>query len=188
MATKFANIITIIVSGSSLIAEFIPVADKIYKIKNSKVTDISNEAKELEIGSNVDNTHEDLSSILSKSRWIMPSSIDPSDKYDDVSVDIDNNGHLKFGRSIIDLKYNSQISSIDQIRTIGMILYYAKLRYMDEGYSLKEILDLVDRDLSNEGLNILTRDICGNLARPRRHEIASLINRLPAFRVSHVTE
>ena len=180
--------ISIIVSGSSLIAEFIPVADKIYKIKNLKVTDITNEAKELEIDSNVDNTHEDLSSILSKSRWIMPSSIDPSNKYDDVCVDIDNNGHLKFGRSIIDLKYNSQISSIDQIRTIGMILYYAKLRYMDEGYSLKEILDLVDRDLSNEGLNILTRDICGNLARPRRHEIASLINRLPAFRVSHVTE
>ena len=86
--------ISIIVSGSSLIAEFIPVADKIYKIKNSKVTDITNEAKELEIDSIVDNTHEDLSSILSKSRWIMPSSIDPSDKYDDVSVDIDNNGHL----------------------------------------------------------------------------------------------
>ena len=73
----------------------------------------------------------------------MPSSIDPSNKYDDVCMDVDNNGYLKFGRSIIDLRYNNQISSIDQIRTIGMILYYAKLRYMDEGYSLKEILYII---------------------------------------------
>ena len=60
--------------------------------------------------------------------------------------------------------------------------------YVDEGYSLREILDLVDRDISNEGLNALARDFCGNLARPRRYEIAALLNRLPTFRVSHVTQ
>ena len=118
----------------------------------------------------------------------MPSSIDPSSKLKEVDVDVDNDGSLKFGRSIINLNNINQLSSIDQVRTIGLILYYAKLRYMDEGFSFKEILDFVDRDLSNEGLNVLTRDVCGNLARPRRHEIAALINRLPAFRVSHTTK
>ena len=59
---------------------------------------------------------------------------------------------------------------------------------MDEGYPLREILDLVDRDLSNEGLNALVRDLRGDLARPRRYEVAATLNRLPAFRVSHVTE
>jgi hypothetical protein len=59
---------------------------------------------------------------------------------------------------------------------------------MDEGYSLREILDLVDRDLSNEGLNALVRDVRGDLARPRRYEVAATLNRLPAFRVSHVSE
>jgi len=180
--------ISIIVSGSNLVAEFIPVADKVYNIKNLKVTDITNEAKELGIDSNTSNKQEDLSSMLSASRWIMPSSIDPSSKLKEVDVDIDNDGSLKFGRSIINLNNVNQLSSIDQVRTIGLILYYAKLRYMDEGFSFKEILDFVDRDLSNEGLNVLTRDVCGNLARPRRHEIAALINRLPAFRVSHTTQ
>ncbi|NNJ70859.1 MAG: ATPase, partial [Kiritimatiellales bacterium] len=71
---------------------------------------------------------------------------------------------------------------------IGYVLYYAKLRYMDEGYPLREILDLVDRDLSNEGLNALVRDPRGDLARPRRYEVAATLNRLPAFRVSHVTD
>ncbi len=71
---------------------------------------------------------------------------------------------------------------------IGFVLYYSKLRYMDEGYPLREILDLVDRDLSNEGLNALSRDVRGDLARPRRYEVAAALNRLPAFRVSHVTE
>ena len=68
------------------------------------------------------------------------------------------------------------------------MLYYAKLRYMDEGYPLREILDMVDRDLSNEGLNTLSRDVLGDLARPRRYEVAAALNRMPGFRVSHVTD
>ena len=179
--------ISIIVSGSSLIAEFLPIADQVYKIEDYKVSDVTDEVKTLDITPNsLDNT-EDLSSILGRARHIMPSSIDPSSKYDDVYIDVDSEDFLYFGRSIIDTSYINQISSADQVRTIGMILYYAKLRYMDEGYSLREILDFVDRDLSNEGLNILIRNVCGNLSRPRRHEIAALINRLPAFRVSHTT-
>ena len=55
-------------------------------------------------------------------------------------------------------------------------------------FFLHVILDLVDRDLSNEGLNALVRDVRGDLARPRRYEVAAALNRLPAFRVSHVTE
>ncbi len=180
--------ISIIVSGSNLIAEFLPIADQVYKIENFKVSNLIEEIKILDITPNTTDLSQDLSSILGISRNIMPSSIDPSSKYDDVHIDVDNDEFLHFGRSIIDTNFNNQICSSDQVRTIGMILYYAKLRYMDEGYSLKEILDLIDRDLSNEGLNILVRNVCGNLARPRRHEVAALINRLPAFRVSHVTK
>ena len=179
--------ISIIVSGSSLIAEFLPIADQVYKIEDYKVSDVTDEVKTLDITPNSLDSTEDLSSILGRARYIMPSSIDPSSKYDDVYIDVDSEDFLYFGRSIIDTSYINQISSADQVRTIGMILYYAKLRYMDEGYSLREILDFVDRDLSNEGLNILIRNIIRNLARPRRHEIAALINRLPAFRVSHIT-
>ena len=119
---------------------------------------------------------------------IMPSSIDPSIKEKDVFINVNNTGILQFGRFQIDVSNMYQIVSLDQVRSIGLILYYAKLRYMDEGYSFREILDLVDRDMSSEGLNTLAREFCGDLARPRRFEIAALINRLPNFRVSHVTQ
>ena len=181
--------ISMIVAGSSLVAEFIPVADKVLKVENFKVTDITEQARELAIEpSTAVDSNVNLASMLSRSRWVMPSSIDPSVGRQDIVIHSDEEDFLQFGRSIVDLCAVRQISDVDQARAIGFVLYYAKLRYMDEGYPLREILDLVDRDLSNEGLNALARDLRGDLARPRRYEVAAALNRLPAFRVSHVTE
>ncbi|MDH3981330.1 MAG: ABC-ATPase domain-containing protein, partial [Kiritimatiellaceae bacterium] len=181
--------ISMVVAGSSLIAEFVPIADKILKIENFCITDITEEAKALDIvpSTPADNSV-NLASMLSRSRWVMPSSIDPSIGREDLVVEVDGVDFLQFGRSIVELDAVRQIACEDQARAIGFVLYYAKLRYMDEGYPMREILDLVDRDLSNEGLNALVRDIRGDLARPRRYEVAAALNRLPAFRVSHVTE
>ena len=181
--------ISLIVAGSSLVAEFIPIADKILKVENFKVVDITDEAKALDIvPSTVVDSSVNLASMLSRSRWVMPSSIDPSIGREDLVIEVDDADYLQFGRSIIELEAIKQIADADQARAIGYVLYYAKLRYMDEGYPIREILDLVDRDLSNEGLNALARDLRGDLARPRRYEVAAALNRLPAFRVSHVTE
>lgn len=181
--------VSLIVAGSSLVAEFIPIADKILKVENYRISDITEEAKALDIvPSSVADSNVNLSSILSRSRWVMPSSIDPSIGREDLVIETDAEDFIQFGRSIVDLCAVKQIADADQARAIGFVLYYAKLRYMDEGYPLREILDLVDRDLSNEGLNALVRDPRGDLARPRRYEVAAALNRLPAFRVSHVTE
>ena len=181
--------ISMVVAGSSLIAEFIPIADKVLKVENFCISDITEEAKALEIvPSTVADDSVNLSSMLSRSRWVMPSSIDPSIGREDLVIETEDADFLQFGRSLVDLDAVRQIADADQARAIGFVMYYAKLRYMDEGYPLREILDLVDRDLSNEGLNALVRDPRGDLARPRRYEVAATLNRLPAFRVSHVTE
>ena len=181
--------VSIVVAGSSLVAEFIPIADKVLKVENFCITDITEEAKALDITpSTVADSDVNLSTMLSRSRWVMPSSIDPSIGREDVVIETEEDDYVQFGRSIIDLSEIKQIAGVDQARAIGFVLYYAKLRFMDEGYPLCEILDLVDRDLSNEGLNTLVRDMRGDLARPRRYEVAAALNRLPAFRVSHVTE
>jgi len=181
--------ISIVVGGSSLIAEFVPIADKILKVEDFCITDITEEAKALEIKpTTIEAENIVMASMLSRSRWIMPSSIDPSIGREDLVITSDDPSYLQFGRSIVDLEQIKQISDADQARAIGFVLYYAKLRYMDEGYPLREILDLIDRDLSNEGLSSLARELRGDLARPRRYEVAATLNRLPAFRVSHVTE
>lgn len=181
--------VSMIVAGSSLVAEFIPIADKILKVENYQISDITAEAKMLEIiPSEVVNDSVNLASMLSRSRWVMPSSIDPSIGREDLVIDAEDAGLVQFGRSFTNLDVIKQIADADQARTIGYVLYYAKLRYMDEGFPIREILDMVDRDLSNEGLNALARDMRGDLARPRRYEVAAMLNRMPAFRVSHVTE
>ena len=181
--------VSIVVAGSSLVAEFIPIADKILKVEDFRISDITEEAKALDIvPSSVANDNVNLGSMLSRSRWVMPSSIDPSIGREDLVILTDDADYLQFGRSLVELDAIKQIANADQARAIGFVFYYAKLRYMDEGYPIREILDLVDRDLSNEGLNTLVRDLRGDLARPRRYEVAAALNRLPAFRVSHVTE
>jgi predicted ABC-class ATPase len=181
--------ISIVVGGSSLVAEFIPIADKILKVDNFRITDITTEAKALDIeATTLPAENIVMASMLSRSRWIMPSSIDPSIGREDLVITSEDPSYLQFGRSFIELEQIKQIADVEQVRAIGFVLYYAKLRYMDEGYPLREILDLIDRDLSNEGLNTLARELRGDLARPRRYEVAAALNRLPSLRVSHVTE
>lgn len=180
--------ISIVIAGANLVAEYIPVADTVLQVSQSMVSDVTASAKELDIRPASAAPSMPLSPLLSRLRWIMPSSIDPSIGRDDVFVKVEEDGFIQFGRTSMDSEDLSQLVSSDQLRAIGLTFYYLKLRYVDEGYSLREILDLVDRDISNEGLNALARDFCGNLARPRRYEIAALLNRLPTFRVSHVTQ
>jgi hypothetical protein len=49
---------------------------------------------------------------------------------------------------------------------------------------MRELLDLVERDLSMEGIEQVTREVRGDLARPRRYEIAAALNRLPSLRIA----
>lgn len=180
--------ISMVVAGSNLVAEFVPVADTVLSVKQSQVENVTELVKELDIQPAPEAPALQLSSLLSRLRWIMPSSIDASVGREDVYVQVESDRLLQFGRTWMDADDLSQLASDDQLRAIGLAFYYLKLRYADEGYSLREILDLVDRDISNEGLNALAREFCGNLARPRRYELAALLNRLPTFRVSHVTQ
>ncbi|MFA5687875.1 MAG: P-loop domain-containing protein [Kiritimatiellales bacterium] len=180
--------ISIVVGGENVVAEFIPVADTILKVEDFEVTDISGEAKATEMPLPAEAPAVNLASMLGRSRWVMPSSIDAVVGNRDQVIEALDVFTIRFGRSMINLSDIVQIADEDQTRTIGLLLYYAKLRYMQEGYPLREILDMIDRDISSEGLGSITRDLRGDLARPRRYELAAALNRLPGFRVSHVTD
>lgn len=178
--------ISIVVAGSAAVAEFLPVADSVLRIDHYRISDVSKKAKELSIQTLANKAKAaDVSGLVEKNRWIVPSSIDPSVGRFDAVIDAPCTHELMFGRSTIDLEKVEQLADLYQTRTIGRILYYAKLRYMDEARPIREILDLVDRDLSTDGLESLTRDLRGDLARPRRYEIAAALNRLDTLRITH---
>ncbi len=180
--------ISLVIGGENLVAEYIPIADTILKVEDFQVTNITEEAKALDLGLPPEAPAVNLAPMLARSRWIMPSSIDASVGRIDQVIEALDLKAIQFGRSVIDLDAVTQIADENQTLTIGLLLYYAKLRYMQEGYPLREMLDMIDRDLSSDGLGTISRDIRGDLARPRRYELAAALNRLPTFRVSHATE
>lgn len=179
--------VSLVIAGSASVAEFIPLADTIFRVDGFRVYDVTQEAKTMDTsGLQLEGDDADISALIEKNRWVVPSSIDASAGPNDQVIEAEAIDWLKFGRSVISLQDVSQLADKHQTATIGLILYYAKLRYMDESRPIREIMDLIDRDLGTEGLECLSRDLRGDLARPRRYEIAAALNRLDSLRVSHV--
>lgn len=180
--------VSIVVAGASSVTEFIPIADTVLKMDNFRVTNITQEAKQLSIEmTDVQADRADVAGLAERARWVVPSSIDPSQGRQDAVIEAHTVERLRFGGNELDLRGLAQLADRHQTATIGLVLYYAKTRYMDEGRPIREILDLVDRDLSTEGLECLSRELRGDLARPRRYEIAAALNRLPTLRISRVS-
>ena len=91
---------------------------------------------------------------------------------------------LQLGNSVIDLSRIHQIAEVPQARAIGYILAYISenaRRFM--GKPLVEILDEVERTLEREGLWPFLPARYGDLAAPRRFELAFALNRLRTLRL-----
>lgn len=181
--------VSVVVAGASSVTEFIPVADTVLRVDDYVVADITREAKQLAIqAADAKPDAVALQRLVEYSRWVVPSSLDPSSGRHDAVVGAETMHKLRFGNHLIDMTGVIQLADTYQTETIGLILYYAKNHYLDQGRPVREILDLIDRDLSTEGLECLTRDLRGDLARPRRYEIAAALNRLMSLRVSRAAD
>ena len=93
--------------------------------------------------------------------------------------------HILFGCQKIDLWDMEQIVDEAQTRAIAHAMCYAT-RYMDGKNSLKAVVDRVVRDLDQNGLDILTPYITGDLARFRSFELAGAINRLRSLKMEQL--
>jgi predicted ABC-class ATPase len=177
--------VSTIVAGNVSVSSFIPVADTILAVRDGVITDITREAKDAFDGVSVAAVPEyDFTRLIETARWVVPSSIDASIGRHDGVIGIEDGWQIRFGRYTIDLGSNCQIADAQQALTLGLIIEYARQRYLDKARPMRELLDLVERDLSMEGLEQVTRELRGDLARPRRYEIAAALNRLPSLRVA----
>lgn len=181
--------VSLIIAGSGSVGEYLSIADTVLRLDNGRLSDVTQQAKGVGIAAQPAGLDtKDLHALIEKSRCVVPSCIDPSLGVDDAVIEALDAGLLQFGRVWVDLTSLNQLVDIHQTHTIGLILYYARLRYMNENRSLREILDLIDRDLSTEGLECLSGALRGDLARPRRYEIAAALNRLPMLRIARKEE
>ncbi len=91
---------------------------------------------------------------------------------------------IQLGNSVIDLSRIHQIAEVPQARAIGYILaYLSENARAFSGKPLTEILYEVERTLEEEGLWPFLPARYGDLAAPRRFEIAAALNRLRTMRL-----
>lgn len=90
------------------------------------------------------------------------------------------------GRDVIDLSRVDQLADPGQARAIGAALVFAAERgYADGTRTVREVLGLLEMEMTQKGLEViwLQDGPPGDLAMPRRHEIAAALNRLRTLRV-----
>ncbi len=173
---------TVLVMGGS--GDYFDVADTVIAMIDFLPQDVTPKAKEIARTHHTGRRPEGGERFGEVTpRAPLPESLDPSRGRRDVKLRVRDVDEFLFGTEEVDLSAVEQIVHPSQVRAIAEAMVYAKRRYMDGRRTLREILDLVMRDLSAQGLDVLTRSPRGDLARFRRHELAAAINRLRTLEV-----
>ena len=95
-------------------------------------------------------------------------------------------GSLILALETIDLRALAQLADASQVRGVGAALVFAAERgYADGTRTVREILSVLDGDITAGGVDVLSpRDYpVGDIALPRRQEIAAVLSRLRTLRV-----
>ncbi|MGK7896247.1 MAG: P-loop domain-containing protein, partial [Xenococcus sp. (in: cyanobacteria)] len=174
---------TILVMGGS--GDYFEVADTVIAMDNYQPSDVTEQAKAI-AKDYPSNRNAEGGTAFGEITPRVPvnSSIDPSTHKRSVKLKVRELDDIAFGTEDIDLAAVSQIVDGDQLRAIAYALVYAKNRYLDRQTTIPEILDLVMRDLEEQGLDILTDFTQGDLALFRRFEFAAALNRLRTLKIN----
>jgi len=179
---KEHGVSTILVMGGS--GDYFEVADTVIMMDTYQPTDVSSEAKEIVRNIPTSRTREGSDSFGTvRHRIPLKNSFDPSRGKKDVKIDAKGLFTILFGHNQIDLKDMEQLVDISQTRSIGYIIHYAARRFFDGTQTLCDVLDILYHELQQKGLDTLLPYRVGNLALPRKLEVAQAINRMRTLRV-----
>ena len=109
----------------------------------------------------------------------------------DVKISAKERDLILYGREAIDLRALEQLVDTSQTRAIAYAIYRMAERLGREERTLSEWLTLFEDEVDSHGLDPLapfhrTGQHPGNLARPRRFELAAAINRMRSLRIRPV--
>jgi predicted ABC-class ATPase len=177
------GISTILVMGGS--GDYFEVADTIIAMDTFQPYDVTHKAKAIAQELGIQRTSEGGNQFgRITARIPLGKSIDPSRGKKAVKFKVIDVDEVIFGKEDIDLDRVEQIVDSSQLRGIALAIVYAKRNYINDERSLREIIDLVMRDIDAKGLDILTDFIQGDLALFRGFELAAALNRLRTLQVN----
>ncbi len=101
----------------------------------------------------------------------------------EVRIDARGRDALLYGSETVDLRGLEQLLDPSQTRAVGRALHLACERWMNGRRTLRQVIEALDRYLDEHGLDVLDPFRSGgrhpgDLARPRRAELAAALNRL----------
>lgn len=174
------DISSIIVAGSS--GAYFHVADTVIQMKEYVPYDITKKAKEAAKGyPAMSGDDEKFPDYLDK-RCPQP---DMGLRKDDrIKIKTMGTSELMLSKENVELRYLEQLKDQEQTAALAWILKFAELKMMDGRKNLKQLSELLEKQLDRDGLESLFErgDISSSLARPRKQEILACINRYRKLR------
>lgn len=175
------GISSILVAGSS--GSYFHVADTILQMDHYKPVDITAFAKkEAEAFPSIQPSAP-AGAVADYRRVIQP---DPSFRPDRrLKMKVLGMDSISVNHDTIDLRCLEQLADQEQIQALSAILCYAERRLFNGKDTLQQIIDRLDTELSDRGLEILSEGgrLAPNLAMPRIQEVYACINRYRGLKI-----
>ncbi|MEE9248773.1 MAG: ABC-ATPase domain-containing protein [Dehalococcoidia bacterium] len=175
---------TVMVMGGS--GDYFEVADTVISMVNYKPQEVTEEARAIARQYPTGRLAEGEKEFRAiGSRVPIPQSVDPSKGRRQVYLKARGTRALAFGTQEVDLSYVEQLIEDGQVTAIGYALAYGLDRYMaSEAVGLRELIDLIERDVKERGLDVLSpMSHPADLVYFRPQELAAALNRLRTLRV-----
>jgi predicted ABC-class ATPase len=188
---------TVLVMGGC--GDYFEMADSVIMMRDFQPEDVTDAAQRIaaeQPSARKNEVREALQPI--RPRAPLAASFDPSRGRRDVAISAKSRELILYGRRELDLRDVTQLLDTSQTRAVAYAIHLASEGLMGGGgkgasaATLSEVLDALDEILDRDGLDALDPRARGgpdgpahpgNLARPRRFEIAAAINRLRGLRV-----
>ncbi|OUM86123.1 MAG: ATPase [Bacillus thermozeamaize] len=175
---------TILVLGGS--GDYLDVADRVIKMETYRPYDVTEEAKEIAARIPTHRRQEGGRHFGSPpKRMILPESFDARRGRKE-KVDAKGLHTIVYGEETVDLGGLEQLVDPSQTRALAEVFRILEKQVANGQWSVAECIDWVEKQLHREGLDFLSPyrgQHPGDLAWPRRMEMAAAVNRLRSLRI-----
>jgi predicted ABC-class ATPase len=176
------GISTILVVGSS--GDYFNKADNIIMMDEYKPLDVTEKAKKIIIQSkSTEETIYNKEIILRTNRVILSSSFPKS--YKGVKIKAKGLYTVTYNKLNIELNYLEQLIDSSQTNCIANIIKYTMDNIVDNKTNIKDVIDRIYEEIEYKGLHVISslKGHPGNMALPRRFEIAAAFNRFRNLKI-----
>ncbi|ERJ12159.1 ABC-ATPase domain-containing protein [Haloplasma contractile] len=173
---------TILVIGGS--GDYFEVADHVIMMDEYIPKDVTEVAKEImKDVTNPRKVEQSHSTLTEQSRVLLKSSF-PSGKKG-TKVKVRGRETISYNKMDIDLRNLEQLIDSNQTHAISYTLYFIMERVVNDKLTFKEVVDTVYEKLTKKGLDVVSpyRGHPGNMALPRKFEIAATLNRFRYLKI-----